>query len=472
MVTQPKTNNRKRRKRKQQTKDRDLLDVLLDVILTTISSSSNEIDYVESLLHECLRDRIDTSTPSLGDVVTSKLSKQPGNKLFNMIIKSLRRETVISRLLLLRENMDDDDVFFESILIFQDWTKEQHEHAELFLKTLRRCLHARPDRVERYLAFILRQLQCAKAHLNSNTVDPSYSFLCILRSLISCLEIVALGVSKRQSEILESFRKLDEMTSTSTPSLIQTNDMLRLALNTPSSSCEDEKHDEMSVLDSNGRNALCNQLCTHVFSGNEFVEQHWYHCLTCNLINEKGCCSVCVRVCHQGHDVVYVTVCYSNPTVTQNISNNRYARKSRFFCDCGANSKKNGKTCSAQKPRFGMENEKITAVEDVTFREDTLWKSVKESTLRDDRSSMYVVVFEKFHTIMFRLRQKTITRKNHSKKITRKNHSKKLLDYDENLICASRSNTCARTHALEHNTGTPSYFRNSHHRNRNMQETC
>ena len=31
--------------------------------------------------------------------------------------------------------------------------------------------------------------------------------------------------------------------------------------------------------------------------------QHWYYCYTCNLTGAEGCCSICARVCHKGHDV-------------------------------------------------------------------------------------------------------------------------------------------------------------------------
>jgi hypothetical protein len=57
--------------------------------------------------------------------------------------------------------------------------------------------------------------------------------------------------------------------------------------------------------------------CTYVATDGEFTEQHWYNCYTCGLIWDKGCCSLCARVCHKGHDV-------------------GYSRKSSFFCDCGA----------------------------------------------------------------------------------------------------------------------------------------
>ena len=49
-----------------------------------------------------------------------------------------------------------------------------------------------------------------------------------------------------------------------------------------------------------------------------FHQQHWYNCYTCNLVWDKGCCTLCALRCHQaqGHDVTY-------------------SRYSSFFCDCG-----------------------------------------------------------------------------------------------------------------------------------------
>ena len=58
-------------------------------------------------------------------------------------------------------------------------------------------------------------------------------------------------------------------------------------------------------------------LCTFVTSGESFQEQHWYFCYDCNLVASRGCCSNCAKTCHSGHRVAY-------------------SRKSRFFCDCGA----------------------------------------------------------------------------------------------------------------------------------------
>ncbi|KAK9837553.1 hypothetical protein WJX74_000015 [Apatococcus lobatus] len=57
--------------------------------------------------------------------------------------------------------------------------------------------------------------------------------------------------------------------------------------------------------------------CSYVGSGKQYVEQHWFFCYTCNLVESKGCCSACARTCHAGHDLVY-------------------SGRSRFYCDCGA----------------------------------------------------------------------------------------------------------------------------------------
>lgn len=64
-------------------------------------------------------------------------------------------------------------------------------------------------------------------------------------------------------------------------------------------------------------------VCTFVSSHKQFVNQHWYHCYTCGLVRDKGCCRLCVRLCHRGHDV-------------------SYARLSCFFCDCGSSAAEGG----------------------------------------------------------------------------------------------------------------------------------
>lgn len=63
--------------------------------------------------------------------------------------------------------------------------------------------------------------------------------------------------------------------------------------------------------------SLYYRLCTFTVTQKEFMNQHWYHCHTCKMIEGVGVCSICAKVCHRGHDVTY-------------------AKFGNFFCDCGA----------------------------------------------------------------------------------------------------------------------------------------
>ncbi|XP_042440937.1 auxin transport protein BIG-like [Zingiber officinale] len=83
--------------------------------------------------------------------------------------------------------------------------------------------------------------------------------------------------------------------------------------------------------DNDSERALASKVCTFTSSGSNFMEQHWYFCYTCDLTISKGCCSICAKVCHRGHRVVY-------------------SRSSRFFCDCGAGGVR-GSSCQCLKPR-------------------------------------------------------------------------------------------------------------------------
>ena len=60
------------------------------------------------------------------------------------------------------------------------------------------------------------------------------------------------------------------------------------------------------------------QLCTFATDGADFITQKWYHCVTCGLVGQLGCCEICARTCHKGHQVVLEGVFPG------------------CFCDCGA----------------------------------------------------------------------------------------------------------------------------------------
>jgi len=82
-------------------------------------------------------------------------------------------------------------------------------------------------------------------------------------------------------------------------------------------------------------------LCTFITSGESFQEQHWYFCYDCNLVASRGCCTNCAKRCHAGHRIVY-------------------SRKSRFFCDCGAD----GATQTPRHKCFCLEERDLEKVHD------------------------------------------------------------------------------------------------------------
>ncbi|XP_061383112.1 E3 ubiquitin-protein ligase UBR4 isoform X4 [Danaus plexippus] len=80
---------------------------------------------------------------------------------------------------------------------------------------------------------------------------------------------------------------------------------------------EQQDDDDTSADDSDEEAMLQYKLCTFTVTQREFMNQHWYHCHTCKMVDGVGVCTVCARVCHRNHDV-------------------SYAKFGNFFCDCGA----------------------------------------------------------------------------------------------------------------------------------------
>lgn len=89
--------------------------------------------------------------------------------------------------------------------------------------------------------------------------------------------------------------------------------------------------DDSAVEDSD-EDSLGNKLCTYSITQKEFINQHWYHCHTCKMVDGAGVCSVCARVCHKNHDI-------------------SYAKYGNFFCDCGA---KQDNSCQALSKRTNL----------------------------------------------------------------------------------------------------------------------
>ena len=103
------------------------------------------------------------------------------------------------------------------------------------------------------------------------------------------------------------------------------------------SACVEFCHKGHNIEDSGIRNAFCNcgllccdipckigSKCTYDQYVRSTKNQKWYECLSCWDINEGsgyGCCVVCAKECHSGHNLVS-------------------HESGDFFCDCGANSHK------------------------------------------------------------------------------------------------------------------------------------
>ncbi|CAH0559665.1 unnamed protein product [Brassicogethes aeneus] len=97
---------------------------------------------------------------------------------------------------------------------------------------------------------------------------------------------------------------------------------------------QDDVNEEEDSGEDSDEDSLCNKLCTFTFTQKEFMNQHWYHCHTCRMLDGVGVCSICARVCHKGHDL-------------------SYAKFGNFFCDCGA--KEDG-SCQALVKRSPLTN--------------------------------------------------------------------------------------------------------------------
>lgn len=88
--------------------------------------------------------------------------------------------------------------------------------------------------------------------------------------------------------------------------------------------------DDESAIDESDDETISNKICTFSTTQKDFMNQHWYYCYTCKMFDGIGVCSVCAKVCHKNHDVVY-------------------AKFGNFFCDCGA--KEDG-SCIALTRRY------------------------------------------------------------------------------------------------------------------------
>ena len=72
------------------------------------------------------------------------------------------------------------------------------------------------------------------------------------------------------------------------------------------------------------------EMCTFTKTQETFTEQHWFYCHTCKMVENKGVCIHCAKMCHSDHEI-------------------SYSKYSPFFCDCGA---KGDAYCNALSEKF------------------------------------------------------------------------------------------------------------------------
>ncbi|XP_050383808.1 auxin transport protein BIG [Argentina anserina] len=197
------------------------------------------------------------------------------------------------------------------------------------------------------LKFLFGFLESVLSDFGSDRSTPE-------RSLVKCLSGVTHGVGPTAS------RQVGSQKNSGTLVLSTNQEGRSMALECDATSLDEDEDDgtsdgEVASLDkddeedTNSDRSLASKVCTFTSSGSNFMEQHWYFCYTCDLTVSKGCCSVCAKVCHRGHRVVY-------------------SRSSRFFCDCGAGGVR-GSNCQCLKPR------KFTGVSGGPVRSDSNFQS-------------------------------------------------------------------------------------------------
>lgn len=100
------------------------------------------------------------------------------------------------------------------------------------------------------------------------------------------------------------------------------------------------------------------ELCSYTVTQKEFMNQHWYHCYTCNMVENIGVCTVCAKVCHKGHELAY-------------------AKCGSFFCDCGA---KEDNSCQALTKRTSTyTNDTLLLTSSGAHQTESKWEAKDKS---------------------------------------------------------------------------------------------
>ncbi|KAL1427425.1 hypothetical protein MTO96_017477 [Rhipicephalus appendiculatus] len=134
----------------------------------------------------------------------------------------------------------------------------------------------------------------------------------------------------------------------------------------PDSDWADElgPEDDESGGEDSDEDSLCNKLCTFTMTQKEFMNQHWYHCHTCRMVDGVGVCTICAKVCHKDHDVTY-------------------AKFGSFFCDCGAKEDGSCQALVKRNPQISSDTGPVSASTTAAFSlpsENVLPSSMRRRT--------------------------------------------------------------------------------------------
>ncbi|KPM11172.1 zinc finger in N-recognin (UBR box) containing protein, partial [Sarcoptes scabiei] len=129
-------------------------------------------------------------------------------------------------------------------------------------------------------------------------IESCYQMISYLSDIFTALEyhLIFLKNRKEMPNEEDVVAKKDKKDAKFHPIYIDDECKLNQKINNNQS--DDETEDETD-------DDLDNHLCTYTFTRKEFINQHWYHCHTCKMLNGVGVCTVCAKVCHRGHDVTY-----------------------------------------------------------------------------------------------------------------------------------------------------------------------
>jgi len=89
-------------------------------------------------------------------------------------------------------------------------------------------------------------------------------------------------------------------------------------------SCENEETELTTCLEKNAEGRPTNRLCTFrkTKEKKDMLNQVWYHCEDCKIVDDDAICNACAKICHDTHKI------------------NKVDDKKSFFCKCGANENK------------------------------------------------------------------------------------------------------------------------------------